>query len=136
MLRRTLTALLTASGCAFITSPASAIPTPVLDEVNAYCQFVNQEMHTVRLQMGFGQATPIQAYEVKFVSTGGQVLKFTESAFWNGTKTYPIPTGSYKITISIVQGAIVPNTGQTIYNLVVPPTISTGGKGTGCAFQQ
>lgn len=124
-----------------VTVPALAVPTPVIEKLDVTCQFRAGQMHTVSITMKWGIFLGTYSYEFAFKNTQGQQFLFYETVTAMGASTFPLPAGTYDLTISVVGRAdpntptIMPWAGKTLYNnILVPLAVSTNGRGTGCRF--
>ena len=138
MIARILAALLAATGCVVMASPAYALSTPMVDTMKAECQMVDGQMHTIRITMVWNRVIGSDIYEMKFTNMQGQATKFYRGVNRMDPMTYPLPAGTYTLLITVVNVLHEQwrGTGQAQYrNIVIPVAVSSGGKGTGCVFK-
>jgi hypothetical protein len=138
--------ILTAAALPALAAPVSAqtalpIAVPVVSEWKSACNVVNGQMHTMSVQMEWGQAPLTAVYELKFTNAMGQDTKFYIAATDAAPNTYFLPQNSYTLTTSIVgtmnPNATVPlpNTAQVIYrHIVVGVPVPMNG-GASCVIQ-
>ena len=120
------------------------IETPKLRAITFQCLSLNDGNHTIKIDTGedpsLAHATAMgKTLEYRFRNAvTHQILKFTQPSHIT-LHSFPLPQGKYDLTVGYISsdgsGVALPNSAQVQYkNITVPQVVSTGGRGTGCAF--
>lgn len=109
-------------------NPVWAMTTPGIALVSVQCEQPQSQIFTVRVK--FDAFASGLVFEFRNVSTGQAIIY--NSLINNGVDIpFPVPQGTYNLTVKQNSG----QHSQSLWtNIVVPPTVSTPGQGTGCRF--
>src|SRR5665213_2286707 len=120
------------AGCIALSNPVLAQTPPGIESVSLQCLMAGTSGPPVTLTV---QVTFVSnvfgplAFKFRDVATG-QTTTYTPMV-QGTTQMLPVPPGTYNLAVASISGQ---NPEPIWGNIVVPPTVSTNGKGTGCAF--